>query len=280
MSVKAQKPCWPFTRNRDSDQAVGLVGWWPGGPSGGLKLFDRSEQKIHCTLTNFATPFTRTSGWAFGKDGGQGALVLDGTDDHIPLASQPAAFTIGATFAPSTFACWFKFTSGTCVMFDNRYDGAHVGYVFWCNTGNFLSCYSNPTNAERDGTKAVFGSWHHAALTLTSGGVGQMYLDGVAEGAAITWTLPPIATYVSMTMGKSYDPTYATGLMEDMRFYNRTLTAAEIWKLYAPTSRWDLRRQSNPVIVARNGGLAALGGVLPHHSRRRSLAGGFIDMGL
>lgn len=265
MGMRVKKPRWPFTLNRESDQAVGLVAWYPGGPSGGLSLYDRSREKLHGTLTGFATPFTGASGWTFGQDGGQAALMLDGTDDHVVIPAVQAFSVTANAFLPSTFACWCKFTSGTCVMFDNRYDGVHVGYVFWANTGNFLSCYENPTGTERDGSKPVFGAWHHAALTLTAGGVGQMYLDGVAEGASITWATPPIAVFNNMTMGKSFDPTYATGIMEDMRFYNRTLTAAQIWKLYDPKTRWQLRWQ--PSRTARL--FKAIAVTLPKVPRRR-----------
>lgn len=241
------KPPYPFVRNDASSQAVGLVGWWPGEPNGGI-LWDMSSQRNHGTMNGFAVPYTTTSGWVSGKDGGHGALAFDGTNDYVSLAKNPPVFGTNNAFSASTFACWIKPNSGTCVMFDNRYDLAHVGYVFWVNTGNFLSCYSNPTGTERDGTRAVFGNWHHAALTLTSAGVGQMYLDGRPEGASITWTLAPNQPFVSLTLGKSFDPTFCNGAMEDIRFYNRVLSPSQIWKLYDLNTRWDLRHQVGRVV--------------------------------
>src|SRR5262245_36284442 len=102
------KPNYPFTLNRDCEQAVGLRAWWASGLTGSLSAFDSSGNRNHSALSSFAAPFTRTSGWTEGVDGGRGALMFDGVDDVVSLEpAKSAAFWFGAATA-FTIAFWFK----------------------------------------------------------------------------------------------------------------------------------------------------------------------------
>src|SRR5688572_29259671 len=91
---KARKPDWPFVLNRASPLARGLMFWAPGGPAGGVQLFDHSGKSRHLTITG-AT-------WKSGHEGGRALLFDDAASQYAELA----AAIVTAT--PFTLACWFN----------------------------------------------------------------------------------------------------------------------------------------------------------------------------
>lgn len=98
--------------------------------------------------------------------------------------------------------------------------------------------------------KISSGSWHHVAFTVNASGTVKIYLDGrlsvSGTSTIISWVpgggngnvklvMGCIYPYESNTCGGS--TTYALkGLLDDVRMYDRTLSAAEIATLYnSPT---------------------------------------------
>ena len=74
--------------------------------------------------------------------------------------------------------------------------------------------------------------WHHVAITMnqTVGNQVTIYVDGQTAGTSTntgTWAWP---TSQPIEIGRSHDPYWKryTGLMDDIRFYNRNLTPTEI----------------------------------------------------
>jgi azurin len=76
-----------------------------------------------------------------------------------------------------------------------------------------------PTNDEQ---------WHHVAVTF-HGGVGTRYLDGQNSGDAGV-KLP--ATDANLVIGSIGEKAYFNGLIDEVRIYDRTLTDAEIQRIY------------------------------------------------
>ena len=88
------------------------------------------------------------------------------------------------------------------------------------------------------GTANVSDSvWHHVAIAMNQA-IGQpvtIYVDGQAAGAANnsgTWVWPAAQ---AIEIGLSHDPYWKrfTGVLDDVRFYNRILTAAEVAQIAA-----------------------------------------------
>jgi hypothetical protein len=78
----------------------------------------------------------------------------------------------------------------------------------------------------------VNGSWHHIAATQ-AGSTATLYLDGKMRASG---TLPPIGNApTSVNIGRYDSPSfsYFNGRIDDVRLYNRVLTAAEIAELYS-----------------------------------------------
>src|SRR4051812_46224845 len=104
--LQVRKPQWPFVLNEDCDQAMGLVGWWPGAAAGGNKLWDLSGKLNHGTLTNFS--LTGSSGWAPGVDGGKGALQFN-TSPYVNLDTAAYDYCTVKT----SMAVWIKTADAT-----------------------------------------------------------------------------------------------------------------------------------------------------------------------
>lgn len=110
-------------------------------------------------------------------------------------------------------------TAGLCVV--QNWDGT---LFLQANPSGSLSTYSSAQISDNQ--------WHHVAVTYgqKAGDFVYIYIDGVANGvtqSAADWSWP--ATQ-QIELGSSHDPYWAKydGLLDDVRIYNRVLTAAEV----------------------------------------------------
>jgi len=72
-------------------------------------------------------------------------------------------------------------------------------------------------------------AWHHVVVTLPPGGAeSRLFLDGVDHGAS-GLTLPAVAA--SLEIGSAGDR-YLSGLLDEVRIYDRVLDTAEIEATY------------------------------------------------
>ena len=83
------------------------------------------------------------------------------------------------------------------------------------------------------------GAWHHVALTMAAGSLGNtatMYLDAVAAGTMSTTLTPAsLGTMTQAWLGQSAfatDP-HLNGQLDSFRLYSRALTASEVATLFA-----------------------------------------------
>ena len=97
---------------------------------------------------------------------------------------------------------------------------------------------------ESTGSGMATGIWHHAVLT-SSGSSWSLYVDGASKGLQATagsntgdWWGDLTFTGPSFSLGGSeYDGVfyYAEGALDDVRVYDRSLTAAEVLAIYNNT---------------------------------------------
>jgi hypothetical protein len=107
-----------------------------------------------------------------------------------------------------------------------------------------------------DGTKAIGnGQWHYVAATFKRGGNITLFVDGIQDVASV---LDPLIASVSNTVdsriGMSPDGYHGfIGNIDEVRIYNRALSAAEVTQIYSNQSG-----ESNMIAVQ--------GGTLPQSS--------------
>ncbi|WP_158800149.1 LamG domain-containing protein [Pedobacter sp. L105] len=127
------------------------------------------------------------------------------------------------------------------------------GFKFQLQTDNFLymtvktpaSTFDNDSNPG----KMTVGAWHHAVVTVGNGAI-NFYIDGaLSKSTSLAGTLVQLASPVNLAIGQqlpkdkfnftdSTDPnyfyggTFFRGSLDDIRYYNKVLTTAEVTQIY------------------------------------------------
>lgn len=212
----------------------GVVGYWHLDEATSTTAYDSSGFTNAGTLTNGPT-WQSASNCKAG-----GCLSFDGVDDAVSISGSSASLQDltddGNSFS---FAGWFK-PSGLPQNTNDGYlffrVGFHEGPFYLKTTGELRAViwYSDNTNTViSTGSILQTGTWYHVAMTVNeSTNEFKLYLDGAQIGstATITKALREYGTAVYRIGGNTTYSSY--GLVDDVRVYNRVLTATEILNLY------------------------------------------------
>lgn len=238
---RPNKPLWPYVLNRDCDLARGLVAWFPGGPSGGNQVFDRSM----LGRGNHGA-FGTAPAWVPGKDGGKEALqFVSASSQYVEC---PAAAITGH---PCTIAAWVKPTTAanfalvnvTCLTTTTRITLEYrSGSVFRAGTVD-----DGNTGGSATGTvTSAIGTWGHAVAVHTSVSSRSVYTNGgnvVSDSTALTTFTGLNRTMLGCTYINSARGTFSNSVIGEVALWNRALNASEVFSLYHPQTRWQLRYQ-------------------------------------
>ncbi len=161
-----------------------------------------------------------------GRNGG--ALSFDGVNDMVTVADTAAldltnAMTLEAWVRPSTTNRWrtvaLKEQSGALVysLYSNN-SGQRASTNLWLGSGEIeaRSAASLPTNV-----------WTHLAATY-DGAVIRLYVNGALSGSATATGSMPASTGAFRIGGNTVWDEFFGGLIDDLRLYNRALSAAEV----------------------------------------------------
>jgi len=224
-----------FTISRPSTLNSGLVGYWTfDGADVTDKVYDKSGQGNHGYFYGGATTTAKVKGKI-----GQ-ALKFDGVDDRVN-AGNISAWDLAGT--DHSFSLWFKASidnTGSDFLLD-RFSGGTpgAGYLISLGTNGRLSLDERADGgdsiAKNDTSKNYRdNAWHHViGIVNTSSKTGTLYVDGVNKGSD-SYTGNLINQNESLTLGSdSSDSTYIySGLIDEVRIYNRALSASEVKSLY------------------------------------------------
>ncbi len=223
---------------------LGLVGYWSFNEATGTKATDMSGNGNTGTLTGANGLPT----WTGGRLGS--ALNFDGVDDYV---SSP--------YAPSTLAA---FSTSFWVKFDNfndTYNGILAqqissspqagGWTWYCNSSGLFIIYarSNGVNflgssGESTGWTPSTNIWYHVATTWDSTGDGKVrfYVNGSLTYTSVGTSSSAMTSVPKLMMGSLqwsdsnqnaiFSDQQLHGLIDEVRVYNRALTATEIANLY------------------------------------------------
>ncbi|MHC5060838.1 MAG: LamG-like jellyroll fold domain-containing protein [Planctomycetota bacterium] len=218
----------------------GLVGWWKLDEASGLTAADSSGNGNDATLTNMAG-----NEWTNGVKAGALEFDSPGASDDMVIVNQHASINDLETF---TLTTWVYVNS-------HRYvegAGVHSGYgrFFQKHPGSFIFClgyYSDQNmvlSADGWGNRGFWrtdngtiqaGQWYHVAVSYDYSSTANnpvFYIDGVSVNVNETET--PSGSRGSDTsnllLGTQGPPwsQHLDGILDDMRIYNRILTAVEI----------------------------------------------------
>jgi hypothetical protein len=162
------------------------------------------------------------------------ALSFDNVDDYVVVSNSPAFGLTGDI----TLAAWVKRENlsqyGAILA---KTDGANSwDFDFYFDDGpSLLTLYSDSTSPQsvRSTGELLDTEWHHVAVTR-NGSTVTFYIDGVDAGSAAMsggFANNPLSLRIG-TDGPAWSSgSMFGGLIDDVRIYNRALTAAEIQML-------------------------------------------------
>ncbi len=220
---------------------LGLVGYWSFNEGSGTKAFDYSGHGYFGTTT---------ASWVAGKFGK--ALTFNGTSDYVGLTNA------STTFQSITITAWIKpagvQANWTGIVYArDSVEPIGIGY----NAGSALSYTWNygdiATYSWASGLSPANNTWDFVALTITSSAA-TMYLGN--NGGSLSSATNAIA-HSTQSPGTPFyigwDATDAArhfnGVIDDVRIYNRALSATEVANLYAKTGAQKSVQASNKGLV-------------------------------
>jgi hypothetical protein len=221
---------------------LGLVGYWSFNEGTSTIAGDFSGNGNHGTLQSFANPPTATSGWGNGKFGH--ALNFDGADDGVNVGKNPSINDLPSM----TISAWVKARSlgeGSVGRIIDKSNS--TGYAFWIsstastNNISFLANFATPMIRRSSSNAIIFNEWRHVVVTwdgsFTAANT-HLYVNGVETGYAVTTN--GSGGYVSdandnLVIGNDSPSPVSTfdGLIDEVRVYNRALSASEVTALYS-----------------------------------------------
>jgi hypothetical protein len=200
---------------------TGLAGYWNLDQGAGTTVIDNSGNG------NIGI-FGGSPVWTGGKTGG--ALSFDGVDDFVDAGNDPMLSPSNAI----TLSAWvnLKSTSGT-YMIVSKYNVSAQYFLrvnsgrvrFNVNTGGVLSGPPDSTVVLAPNT------WYHITATY-DGSQAKVYINGV-QNTAVAKTGTMVNNGVHVNIGRQGKGMYWKGLLDEVRVYNRALTATEVQTLYA-----------------------------------------------
>ncbi len=247
------KPSWPFGVNYGSSQALGLVGWWPMEPIGNITLYDLAPRnQHHGTLQQFS--LTQTGGWSYGYEGGH-SLAFDGTNDYVDMGVPSRTGSLNFGDVNFTVSLWVQdYNATTGGFYLDKGATTPGGYAIRADgTGSkpsFVSIGASITSTALSGIAINNGKWHHLC-GFYQGGTKFMtiFVDGRQAVATVTAIAAnDVNNTASLQIGAAAGANFVKACrIEDVRIYNRVLSGREVWGLYDPMTRWQLRWQPNRV---------------------------------
>ena len=197
---------------------AGLVGYWDFEEGTGIRAEDNSINNNHGTLTLGPT-------WTGGRVGG--GLSFDGENDYVDINSAVISGT------PFTLCTWYNMSAsngGTTPVWVGSTANDTNNYQFEIDSSSLIRFHtSGDTNADYTFSSSL-NTWYHVC-GVVSGSVKILYFNGqnVANGTFANNTVNRTA------IGRKSTPTpsgYFTGKIDEVRIYDRALSATEIYNLY------------------------------------------------
>ena len=199
----------------------GLVGWWKFDETDGGVAYDSSGNGNEGNLTNGPT-------WVEGKIGG--ALSFDGVNNYVQIPNMQSFFSNAASFTS-----WVKVMSynvpneqGLAVFGV----GQNLHYPYSGNSQLYINILRSINRVPNIQTTVNFSDWHHVSITTQNNGYWVMYHNSsqISRVDAEPLSLPNNKSFGRSVYDSSFR--YLNGLLDDIRIYDRALSAVEVKALY------------------------------------------------
>ena len=233
-SAKAQASS--VTLQQGTTLGSGIVGHWTfdGNKTTNTTALDSSGQNNTGTFTNF----TRATNAKAGKLG-QG-MSFDGTDDYA-LVTSTAALRPTNNFTISVWAKFTDFSDYRIILMHDDNGGGDDGYGIRGDTNRkatFFATNANGFTAQSITSVAVMtaGQWYHLTGVYRNS-VLEIYINGVLDSTKTASGDVVYSVTTNLNIGRrggtsSPNTIFMKGALDDLRVYNRALSASEVKQLY------------------------------------------------
>jgi endonuclease/exonuclease/phosphatase family metal-dependent hydrolase len=238
--------------------ATPLTAQVPTGSAAHWKLDEGSGTTASDSSGNGHTGVVTGSGWTT-AGAINGALTLDGADDHVTVASPSALLQPAGAYAISAFVKYSTtdIKGGEVASMGNSY-GLRVRSSGEVNT--FFYNGSTWTTFTTTGANTHDGMWHHLVAQYTGSAL-QVYVDGVLVGQAAASGAIAYNLGTGFHLGRHGQGSpdyYFNGAIDHVRVYGRALSAAEVSALTAESpalsfSEWKLDEMSGTMAADSSG---------------------------
>jgi len=203
----------------------GLAGWWKLDEISGLTAEDSSCNGNNGTLTNMAG-----DEWTTGQL--DGALEFDGSNDYVNVDDAASlditnAITVMAWIKPSNpSGNWQSIVA-------NSPTGGQYNYWFYLESNALkLSVYSSTyPNLIVSNAISAANAWYHVAFTALDGSTTKIFVNGNEVGSRTAGTEHWAGGYTTISDLRPSRNICFAGTIDDVRIYNRALSAEEIEEL-------------------------------------------------
>jgi len=201
----------------------GCVGWWPLNDGAGSKAKD---------ISGYGNDGTQSGGVSWTADDKGVSASFDGVDDRVDA-------TVSISDYPVSLTGWFRTPSSAAAneVFISVADssvGDNQLRMYTKTTGVLEANVFSGTTGTVTGTTTVDDdAWHFGAVVFESSTSRKLFVDGYLE--ATDTTSVTISACDRATIGVTADSTpaaYFDGNIQNVRVYNRTLSATEVSRLY------------------------------------------------
>jgi hypothetical protein len=220
------------------------------GSNPNTTAYDYSGNGNNGTLYNF--DWTATSGWTTGKV--NKALVFDGVDDWVEV---PDSASLSPTNAV-TVEAWIKSSVGKSnlgVITKGPYTLDYDYMLYLTGDGTNVSFYMKDSAGNYDYVGGNFswsdGVWHHY-VGMFDGDWLYIYIDSALKFSKNTALTNIRNSTNPLLIGRGWG-NFLNGIIDDVRIYNRALSADEIKALYRAVSRTRTKFGSGSYTELRSG---------------------------
>src|SRR3989338_7463215 len=204
----------------------GLVGYWSFDESthGTTSVADLSGNNNRGHLINGPQK-------AIGKIG-QG-LSFDGSNDHVSLGTNQFGTSLDGELV--TISAWIRTSGKTTGTIVGEYQSGVCGDLLFSIgdfTANKLNFHDGDAASIVSNASVTDGTWHHV-VAVSDVSNAYLYIDGGLDksGGDVNWAKGCSTLDVRIGTRSNGDFQFI-GLIDDVRIYNRALSASEIQRLY------------------------------------------------
>ncbi|MDZ4227746.1 MAG: LamG domain-containing protein [Candidatus Levybacteria bacterium] len=209
-----------------SDLQKGLVGQWRlDGNAKDATLYSNNGTVTGATLT------TDRKGQL------NKAYSFNGTSDFIST-TEPFAYSTTSDFSVSVWANWDSVPTGAMAMVAIGQSSANYIYlhVRQNQVGWRVAKTGNTERRQRTTATYAANTWHNVVMTKVGNNDIKIYIDGVEDTtreAQASDSPPAVASTMYIGRVNTGDVTlYFQGFLDDVKTYNRALSATEVLELY------------------------------------------------